>query len=51
MEPRINRNVGVGIHISDFKINFSKRLTARLSVYAAEIAVFIALQWVEQATR
>jgi len=41
--------VGVYIHIPDFKIHLSKRLTDRLSVYTAEIvAVIIALQWVEE---
>jgi len=41
--------VGAGIHIPDFKINLSKKLTDRLSVYTAEIvAVIIALQWVEE---
>lgn len=39
--------VGIGIHIPEFKINISKRLSDRLSVYTAEIvAVIIALQWV-----
>lgn len=41
--------VGVGIHIPEFKINMSKRLSDQLSVYTAEIvAVIIALQWVEE---
>ncbi len=38
-------SVGIGIHIPEFKIDISKRITDQLSVYTAElVAVIIALQ-------
>ncbi len=41
--------VGNRIHIPEFKIVISKRISDQLSVYTAEIvAVIIALQWVEK---
>ncbi len=41
--------VGDRIHIPEFKIVISKRISDQLSVYTAEIvAVIIALQWVEK---
>ncbi len=41
-------SVGIGIHIPEFKIDISKRITDQLSVYTAEpVAVIIALQWVK----
>ncbi len=41
-------SVGIGIHIPEFKIDISKRITDQLSVYTAKpVAVIIALQWVE----
>ncbi len=37
------------IHIPEFKIDISKRISDQLSVYTAEIvAVIIALKWVEE---
>ncbi len=42
-------SVGIGIHIPEFKIDISKRITDQLSVYTAELEpVIIALQWVEE---
>ncbi|XP_043998578.1 uncharacterized protein LOC122846005 [Gambusia affinis] len=41
--------VGIGIYISEFKIDISKRLSDQLSVFTAEmVAVIISLQWVEE---
>ncbi len=42
-------SVGIRIHIPEFKIDISKRITDQLSVYTTElVAVIIALQWVEE---
>ncbi len=42
-------SVEIGIHIPEFSIDISKRITDQLSVYTAELEpVIIALQWVEE---